>query len=91
LLRDIVPDGVPVVCVPARFRARQARQQTAAAERKMKIVTQAEIMAKRTPAGGWTRAQLAEWGVPWPPPKGWKQALMEVERAARLENLESST
>jgi hypothetical protein len=28
LLRDIV--GVPVVCVPARFRARQARQQTTA-------------------------------------------------------------
>jgi hypothetical protein len=38
--------------------------------------TEEEIEAARTPAGGWTRAQLAEWGVPWPPPKGWKAALI---------------
>jgi len=31
----------------------------------------AEVDAARTPAGGWTREQLAAWGVPWPPPKGW--------------------
>lgn len=37
--------------------------------------TPAEIEAARTPAGGWTRAQLAEWGVPWPPPKGWRREL----------------
>ena len=23
-----------------------------------------------------TRAQLAEWGVPWPPPKGWRKRLI---------------
>jgi hypothetical protein len=34
-------------------------------------LTRKEIMAKRTPAGGWTAAQLAEWGVSWPPRKGW--------------------
>ncbi|MFC4560581.1 hypothetical protein ACFO4E_01795 [Nocardiopsis mangrovi] len=34
-----------------------------------------EIDAARTPAGGWTREQLAEWGVPWPPPKGWRKRL----------------
>jgi hypothetical protein len=34
-------------------------------------VTRDEILAKRTPAGGWTAAQLAEWGVSWPPRKGW--------------------
>ena len=39
-------------------------------------ISEAEIMAKRTPAGGWTRTQLAQWGVPWPPPKGWKKALV---------------
>ncbi len=38
--------------------------------------TALEIEAARTPAGGWTRAQLAAWGVPWPPPKGWKAALL---------------
>jgi hypothetical protein len=34
-----------------------------------------EIEAARTPAGGWKRDQLAAWGVPWPPPKGWKDEL----------------
>jgi hypothetical protein len=38
-------------------------------------ITEEEVMAKQTPAGGWTRAQLEEWGVPWPPPKGWKKGL----------------
>lgn len=38
-------------------------------------VTLDEIEAARTPAGGWTRAQLAAWGVPWPPAKGWKDRL----------------
>jgi hypothetical protein len=37
--------------------------------------SQEEIDAARTPAGGWTRTQLAEWGVPWPPPKGWRRRL----------------
>jgi hypothetical protein len=25
-----------------------------------------------------TRAQLAEWGVGWPPPKGWRKKLLRV-------------
>lgn len=39
------------------------------------MITLKEIEAAKTPAGGWTKKQLAEWGVPWPPPKGWKEAL----------------
>jgi len=39
-----------------------------------------EIRAARTPKGGWTAAQLAEWGVKWPPPAGWRKRL---ERASR--------
>jgi hypothetical protein len=39
------------------------------------MVTEAEILAKKTARGGWTRATLAAWGVPWPPPKGWKAVL----------------
>ena len=39
-------------------------------------VSFADIEAAKTPRGGWTRAQLHAWGVPWPPPKGWKQALV---------------
>jgi hypothetical protein len=38
--------------------------------------TEAEIMAQQTEAGGWTRQTLADWGVPWPPPQGWKSALL---------------
>jgi hypothetical protein len=29
------------------------------------------IESGRSPAGGWTREQLAVLGVPWPPPAGW--------------------
>jgi hypothetical protein len=39
-----------------------------------------EIMGSRTRRGGWTRKQLAKWGVPWPPPKGWKKALLEIDQ-----------
>ena len=38
-----------------------------------------DIEAARSPAGGWTKAQLAEWGVPWPPPKGWKRQLIAAD------------
>ena len=39
-------------------------------------LTADQIEAGRSPAGGWTRKQLAAWGIPWPPPKGWQRALM---------------
>lgn len=41
------------------------------------MITEAEILSKRTASGGWSRDDLAAWGVPWPPPRGWKQALIE--------------
>ena len=34
-----------------------------------------EVQAGRSPRGGFTRATLASWGVPWPPPKGWRKRL----------------
>ncbi|WP_030957847.1 TnsA endonuclease N-terminal domain-containing protein [Streptomyces sp. NRRL S-378] len=40
-----------------------------------------EIEAMRTPAGGWTRDQLSAWGIPWPPPKGWRKQLVSQWRA----------
>ena len=33
-------------------------------------LSQADIEAGKTAKGGFTRSQLAAWGVPWPPPKG---------------------
>lgn len=38
-------------------------------------VLRSEIEAHRTERGGFTRETLRLWGVPWPPPKGWKKAL----------------
>lgn len=39
-------------------------------------MTEQEIDAARAHAGGWTRETLAKWGVPWPPPKGWRKRLI---------------
>jgi len=49
------------------------------------MVTEQEIEDARTPDGGYTRKQLKTWGVPWPPPKGWKDVLLAGGyRAARV-------
>lgn len=39
-------------------------------------LTADDIEAAASPRGGFTRRQLAAWGVPWPPPKGWKKRLI---------------
>jgi hypothetical protein len=41
-----------------------------------------EIEPARTPAGGWTKQQLARWGVAWLPPKGWRHDLEQRYRQA---------
>jgi hypothetical protein len=43
------------------------------------MLTREEVEAGRSPAGGFTREQLAKWHVPWPPPTGWLQALLRGE------------
>jgi hypothetical protein len=40
------------------------------------MVTSDELEQAKTAAGGYTREQLATWGVSWPPPKGWKKKLL---------------
>ena len=52
------------------------RRMTIGATRSAKrIVTDEQIEAAKSPRGAWTKATLASWGVPWPPPKGWRTAL----------------
>ena len=46
---------------------------------KLPRVSAEEIEAGRSPAGGFTRKQLAAWSVPWPPPAGWLRALLRGE------------
>ena len=43
----------------------------------MMKITDAEIEAAKSPRGGFTQKTLAAWGVPWPPVKGWRRALIE--------------
>lgn len=45
-------------------------------------VSPEEIDAAMTPAGGFTKATLETWGVPWPPPKGWRARLIAEWKAA---------
>ncbi|WP_445277472.1 hypothetical protein [Streptomyces sp. DSM 41033] len=47
-----------------------------------------EVEAARTPAGGWKRDQLAAWGIPWPPPKGWKDELATRWKAEQRAGVE---
>jgi hypothetical protein len=40
-------------------------------------VSAEEIDAAKTAKGGWDRATLAAWDIGWPPPKGWRQMLID--------------
>lgn len=41
------------------------------------ITVNEELLAHAaTPSGGYTKTQLAAIGVPWPPPKHWKRAVV---------------
>jgi hypothetical protein len=40
-------------------------------------ITEGEIEGKRTANGGFTKKVLKAWGIPWPPPQGWKKRLVK--------------
>jgi len=42
-----------------------------------KRITEEEIESRKTEKGGWTKSTLAEWGVQWPPVKGWKHEILK--------------
>lgn len=52
--------------------------------------TAAEIGAAMTEKGGWTRDTLAQWGVPWPPPKGWRARLLQRDDTAQAAESEAA-
>ncbi len=39
-------------------------------------ITNELIESGRSERGGWSRAQLAILGIPWPPPSGWKKTVV---------------
>lgn len=53
-------------------------------------ITNKWIWDFRTPRGGWKASQLRYIGVPWPPPKGWRQRaigrLISEEAKAKFES-----
>lgn len=65
-----------------RARAQATAEPPSEAEAAEHLPTPEEVEAARTWAGGWSRATLSRWGVPWPPPKGWRRAL-EAQRTGR--------
>jgi hypothetical protein len=44
-----------------------------------KKLTTSDVENAKTVNGGWTKKQLTDWGVSWPPAKGWKKALLGSE------------
>lgn len=46
------------------------------------VPTAEQIVASMTPRGAWTRDTLRGWGVPWPPPRGWRSRLERLSRDA---------
>lgn len=74
----IASQRYPQGCADADKLAAIIREVIEEAKSQFGIVTPSrrEIYAAKTSAGGWNRAQLAAWGVPWPPPKGWLKGLL---------------
>ena len=48
-------------------------------------LTKLDIEMHATPLGGFTKGTLESWGVPWPPPRGWKKALVRGSDPKRLQ------
>lgn len=68
--------------------AQYMREQAQARQPKPKPVkittpSPAEIDAAKTRRGGYSRVALAQWGVPWPPPRGWQRQLEAQWHAER--------
>lgn len=51
------------------------------AQGNFKVPSPAEVVEAMTPAGSWTARQLAEWGIKWPPRKGWRRVLEDRWRS----------
>lgn len=43
-----------------------------------------QVLEHRSARGGWTRLKLTEWGIPWPPPNGWRRHLEQKWKAEKF-------
>lgn len=53
-------------------------------------ITEEEIKSQKTDNGGWTRDVLAQWGVSWPPKKGWKADLLKNGAPIAIDEFEAA-
>jgi hypothetical protein len=78
--RDEIPGLIPQRPAGAKINAAEQRFQRG----NFKLPSPQEVIAARSAKGGWTALQLAEWGIPWPAPLGWQDALRrEWEKSRR--------
>lgn len=56
-------------------RQRRAKANRSPVAPRLARLTNDQVLAGRSPKGGWSAATLASWGVPWPPPHGWRRAI----------------
>jgi hypothetical protein len=82
--RSAHKDRFVAAAIELRQQARAARRtpEQAALLAGLPRVSPEEVEAARSPRGGWTRATLAAWDVPWPPPAGWRRALERGEEVS---------
>lgn len=60
-------------CIEMGKKTRAAKKRISSGE--FRVPSPDEVEACKTVRGAWTAAQLAQWGVPWPPPHGWRYEL----------------
>jgi hypothetical protein len=52
-----------------------------------RLFTEVEVEAAMTPKGGFNRESFARLGVPYPPPKGWREAITKKEYAIKVDGV----
>lgn len=61
-----------------RGKGKVPRAQERIAKRGFVIPSPDDVKAVESGAGGWSAAQLAEWGIAWPPLNGWRAYLTNI-------------
>jgi hypothetical protein len=62
--------------VQYKIKTRKAEKRRAQSKIDEHLRREKMILNQKTKGGGFNKHTLAGWGVPWPPPKGWKETLV---------------
>lgn len=65
--------------------SRRMREARAILDKGMYVIPSPDdVLAAATGGCGWSAKTLATWGVPWPPPAGWRNELQKRWLASRI-------